>query len=302
MEEEGSPNATCSGCCCGQANRFDALQPSPTLNRTNHTDYRKLPSPVLPCRPESCKLTCSTRRRRSSPLETFTFGTLDSYRAYQAIMAARSGAVRPHHSPAPLAACVGSLSLALLGLALQGAVGGRFGVIVSPSTLEKSERRRAPPAVLEADAAAAAAAGHRQGAGPGRLHQDRQHRLPQAGRCAVDTPPPSSSSSPVPPTGVACSSPRSTPSTRPADFNRFVGKPPPTVCGKSSTTLEILYHASCHSRCDPGVGQPSVKIQHSPPALLFPADVPAAAAAPEAAPAPAPAATTTPTSTAAKKP
>jgi hypothetical protein len=30
----------------------------------------------------------------SSPMETFTFKTSDSYRAYQAIMAARAGAVR----------------------------------------------------------------------------------------------------------------------------------------------------------------------------------------------------------------
>ena len=35
-------------------------------------------------------------------METFTFGTLDSYRAYQAIMAARSGAVgRPPLPPPP---------------------------------------------------------------------------------------------------------------------------------------------------------------------------------------------------------
>jgi len=49
MEEEGSPNATCAGCCCGVPN--------------SHT------------------------------MESFTFGTLDSYRAYQAIMTARAGAI-----------------------------------------------------------------------------------------------------------------------------------------------------------------------------------------------------------------
>jgi hypothetical protein len=142
MEEEGAPNATCAGCCCGAANRC-ALSPrgrTYSCGRACRLDFRsKLRegcsyekqwrmatafsgdtltrmegSAATQSRPASDPTFRSCNQHGtfsntahltswagvgwvgSHTMESFTFGTLDSYRAYQAIMAARAGAVSPH--------------------------------------------------------------------------------------------------------------------------------------------------------------------------------------------------------------
>jgi hypothetical protein len=109
MEEEGAPNATCAGCCCGAANRC-ALSPrgrTYSCGRACRLDFRsKLREGCSNDRSCNQHGTFSNTAHLTSwagvgwvgshTMESFTFGTLDSYRAYQAIMAARAGAVSPH--------------------------------------------------------------------------------------------------------------------------------------------------------------------------------------------------------------